>query len=99
AVSRAKDSFIVIGNVDALDPSANTPSALPGRFLRARAGNALFLRAEPEVPKVRPTGRTSVSLIHTLDGHRQALADALMEAKSQVVIVSAQVSIAALRAD
>lgn len=41
AVSRAKDAFIVIGDISIFNPSKNTPSGLMGRWLRERGQEVL----------------------------------------------------------
>ncbi len=97
AVSRAKDTFIVMGDMDIFDPAVSTPSGLLALYLFASADNEL--RDAPVPP--RPTARRikEIDRIRTLDKHRAVLARAFKRAKKQLVIVSPYLRQRAVKAD
>jgi len=91
AVSRAKDSFLVFGNMCLFNPAKNSPSGLLARHL--------FSREENELVAVEPPPRTDESKlarIDSLEKHLDILDDAVGKAKSEIVIVSPYISINAI---
>lgn len=99
AASRAKDSFIVIGNMHLFRRGGQTPSALLGRHL--------FRDPDHEIPDVDgnhiiPHGALArAERISTLDRHRAVLTGALKDIKagSRVVVASPFIAQTALYAD
>jgi KaiC/GvpD/RAD55 family RecA-like ATPase len=97
AVSRAKDSFIVIGDMDIFDPRLNTPSGLLAQYLFAAESNELLDAPLPERPS--PQRFTDAERISTLQKHRDVLARAFERAEKRLVIVSPYLRIRAVDAD
>ena len=97
AVSRAKDSFFVIGDMDIFDPVLSTPSGLLAQYLFAAEDHEL--RDAPVPP--RPTTRQikEIDRIRTLDKHRAVLARAFERAKKRLVIISPYLRWRAVEAD
>lgn len=97
AISRAQDAFLVMGNMHLFNPAGSHPSAVIGRMLFGDGSNEV-----PDVPaKLLVPGydmRAGV-LISDLDGHREALREALEAARGRVVIVSPFLTSAAIAAD
>lgn len=94
AVSRARDSFLVFGDMDILDPAARTPSGLLARFL--------FPKVENEIVDARITERQPVEPIHlvnTLDRHVKTLQRAFERAQERLIIVSPYLRWRAVEAD
>lgn len=97
AVSRAKDSFIVFGDMDIFDPASNTPSGLLAKYLFASENNEL---ANSHLPS--PTDGTvlrEIDRIRTLQKHKDALARAFERAKRRLIIVSPYLRWRAVDAD
>ena len=102
AVSRAKDSFLVFGNMPIFEPNPPShahrgrPSSLLARHLFASPSNELPISARwlEDLPR-----QVRTRLLPTLNDHRQTLADALRYAKRRVLIVSPQLSERAIRDD
>jgi hypothetical protein len=97
AVSRAKDSFIVIGDMDIFDPRLNTPSGLLAQYLFAAESNELLDAPLPERPS--PKRFTDADRITTLQKHRDVLARAFERAQKRLVIVSPYLRKRAVSAD
>ena len=94
AVSRAKDSFLVFGEMSLFDPNANTPSGLLAHYLFRKETNEILdlplpIRIKTIVPR----------RISTLEDHRSVLTQVLEQAAEQVIIVSPFISIFAIEAD
>lgn len=95
AVSRAKDSFLVFGDMRLFD---RRKGALPSGHL----ANLLFADPDNEITDVtaaqqwhdRPTQRLS-----SLDEHRETLARALRESRSRLLIASPYLTLLAVEAD
>ena len=102
AVSRAKDSFLVFGDMRLLDPEGHKPSSYLAR--------ALF-RGEfsEEIPDLdftamarvedQQAGEVELNQLASLEDHRRALAEAFSEARRTLLIVSPWVAENALNAD
>jgi len=90
AVSRAQDSFIVIGDMDAFDENRNTPSGLLARRLFATGKHSVnsSLRAAP-IPE---RSGDQVHLLTSQELHDSFLTEALNTAQTEVVIVSPWIS-------
>jgi hypothetical protein len=85
AVSRAKDSFVVIGDVRIFDGNGNTPSALLGKYLFADEANELRdVNVNIRLPNVVVRAAKRLS---KLEDHRVFLQKALTEATPGEVIV------------
>ena len=97
AVSRAKDSFLVFGNMAVFRRGGATPSGLLGKYLFRDEGNELTDVRLP--PRKTTAAKTRVVHLDTLEAHRTALAEALREATSSVHITSPFLSEAAVLAD
>lgn len=99
AVSRARDSFLVFGDMDIFDPSKlQRPSALLARFLFADEHNEL----NPYPIPVRGNGSIAgqdIHLLNTLKQHIGALARAFERAEDRLVIVSPYVRWQAVATD
>jgi hypothetical protein len=97
AVSRAKDNFLVIGDMDIFDPDLSTPSGLLARYLFAEESNELVDAPLPPRPDSQTTKKTD--RVRTLDKHRAVLARAFARAKNRLVIVSPYLRWRAVSAD
>lgn len=98
AVSRAKDSFIVFGDMDILDPAAETPSGLLAHHLFASEENELLDAPLPE----RVAGGTQREMVHpvrTLKRHVATLKRSFERAQERLVIVSPYLRRRAVQAD
>jgi hypothetical protein len=94
AVSRARDSFLVFGDMDILDPLANTPSGLLARFLFPKEENEIAGAPLIERQPVEP-----VYLVSTLEKHVATLRRAFERAEARLVIVSPYLRWRAVEAD
>ena len=97
AVSRARDSFLVFGNMAVFRRGGATPSGLLGKYLFKDAENELTDVRLP--PREITAAKTKVAHLDTLEAHRAALAEALCEATSSVHITSPFLTEAAVLAD
>ena len=88
AVSRAKDSFIVFGDMEVMTHAAvGTPRALLANYLLKDDANQLRFRvtqARPDLLKLCPHPK----VLNNAEEHDQWLKDILLHVKTQVVIVS-----------
>lgn len=99
AVSRAQDSFVVIGDMRLFRRGDNTPSSILGKILLADAGNELSdVGGHYHFPQELLVQAARIS---TLEGHRQALRCALTNIKAgeTVVIASPWITMKAIEAD
>ena len=97
AVSRAKDHFLVFGNMAVFRRGGATPSGLLGKYLFKDEENELTDVSLPQRKTVAP--KTTMAHLNTLEAHRDALAGALREATSSVYITSPFLAEAAVLAD
>ncbi|AEI45647.1 AAA domain-containing protein [Paenibacillus mucilaginosus] len=97
AVSRAKDSFLVFGDMGILNPESQKPSGLLARYLFAEESN--------EIKNITYPARAQRVLleparhIRDLEGHRQALRFGIENCREKVCIVSPFLSSEAIEAD
>ena len=100
AVSRAKDSFIVLGDMELLDPESPSPSGVLATHLFASPDNEIpDVSPAPELSKAILEGKIPARQLLTLDEHREALREALRESHERVLIVSPYLSSRAIEAD
>lgn len=95
AISRARDSFVVFGDTAIFHGRPNTPSSILGAFLFSREENQLQA-VEMAQPMVR---EEELRTLTSLNEHREALLNAIYEAKRELVIVSPTISINAIKTD
>ncbi len=95
AVSRARDSFIVIGNKE-IFRKVNTPSGLLGEFLFRREANSLSLQvgASDHVRNFKDGDQLT-----TLEDHQDYLRNVLQSAQRRVIIASPGISYFAIKND
>lgn len=97
AVSRAKDSFLVFGDMDLFDPrQGGTPRGLLASYLLADAASALVFETGKRADLARP-GAGSVSQLCNAAEHDAFLLDALGQAVAQVQIVTPWASMQRIR--
>ncbi|MCP4151613.1 MAG: hypothetical protein GY757_27970, partial [bacterium] len=94
AVSRAKDSFLVFGNMCIFDPLKNSPTGLLAKLLFADPSNEL-----PGIMPLKRAGSKDVEHIKTVERHCFVLKRSLQKAESKVLIVSPFISINAIQYD
>lgn len=96
AISRARHSFLVFGNMSVLDYNSNTPFGNLKKWLleeeSAELSNAIYFSRDNYTD-------SRVGRIDCLDKHVRSLSKAFKTAKNQLVIVSPFISIYALKAD
>lgn len=97
AVSRARDSFLVFGDIGIFSSASSTPSGLLAKYL--------FAKEENEIKNVdlgdyfNTRYGAPVQHIHELEEHRKFLRDCIQSANEEVHIVSPFLSSAAIKAD
>ncbi|MEM9593033.1 MAG: AAA domain-containing protein [Acidobacteriota bacterium] len=95
AVSRAQDSFLVLGDMRVFDPVASTPFSLLASFLFADESNQLpDVDPEPQSMEIPATQRIS-----GLEAHRRVLREAFEEARDSLLIISPYLTQNAVDAD
>lgn len=95
AVSRAKDSFIVFGNMELFNPESSKPSGILAKHLCFESGqNALtdFKLIERNLP-------AAIEHLSSLDDHRRVLKQCFEQALEELTIVSPYITHNALQAD
>lgn len=95
AVSRAKDSFIVFGNLGLFNPESSCPSGILAKHLNFESGqNALtdFRLIERNLP-------ATVEHLSSLEDHRRVLKQCFEQAREELTIVSPYITLNALKAD
>lgn len=98
AVSRAKDSFLVFGDMRIFANQPNsTPSGLLGHHLLSDLNNEI---TDINVPTRIPNAiEMQCERIRTLEDHRNALHEALTQSKERIIIMSAFLSYNAIEQD
>lgn len=95
AVSRAKDSFLVFGDMDILNPSSKTPRGLLAKYLFAKEANELcFEYIERE--DLTKSGNIEFQLLKDAKEHDVFLQNAVSNAQKEILIVSPWVKLAAI---
>lgn len=95
AVSRAKDSFLVFGDMDIMSASASTePRGILAKYLFEKEGNELFFSTKKRSDLLDLCGEPK--LIHNAKEHDEYIIELLGEVKTQVTIVSPWVQLAKL---
>ncbi|MCB0336900.1 MAG: hypothetical protein KDD62_11370, partial [Bdellovibrionales bacterium] len=95
AVSRAKDSFVVFGDMYNFK-RGDDPIGLLSRFLYADPANEITDVVTPKRDKIP---KSEISRLRSLAEHRRTLKEAFEVAQQRVVVVSPFISIHAIRAD
>jgi hypothetical protein len=99
AVSRAKESFLVFGDMRLFHPERPSPSGLLARHL-FKNPDCEILDLEPTLVLRKPEiTAESVERIDTLERHTQLLRQAIEEAQKRLLIISPYLSVHALEAD
>lgn len=100
AVSRAKDSFLVFGNMELFHSGAPQPASLLGKFLfndpDSQEVQGVFSR---EALAAQPSSKTKTEIVDTLEGHRWLLKDAFDSAREYLMVVSPFISHKAIEDD
>lgn len=98
AVSRARESFLVFGDLRLFQPGQSSPSSLLATFL--------FSDPENEITDIEPVSRivqeeepSDLERLSDLEAHRGVLRQAIGEASERVLIVSPYLSNRAIEAD
>lgn len=95
AVSRAKDSFLVFGDMDVISGTASTePRGILAKYLFEKEGNELFFSAKKRSDLLDLCGEPK--LINNAKEHDEYIIELLGEVKTQVTIVSPWVQLAKL---
>ncbi|MEI8295426.1 MAG: AAA domain-containing protein [Alphaproteobacteria bacterium] len=95
ASSRAKDSFLVFGNMAQFNPAAATPSGLLARKLFAHEDNEV-VDIDIAATIQRMLKPENVEFIDSLDRHRNLLRESIQGAKNKILIISPYISINAV---
>lgn len=85
AVSRAKCSFLVFGDMEVFDPALNHPSSLLAKYLFANKDNEI---TDISLPELLQANAEDVEPITTLSQHRQALIQSFSNTQRTLHIVS-----------
>jgi phosphatidylserine/phosphatidylglycerophosphate/cardiolipin synthase-like enzyme len=100
AVSRAKDSFLVFGDLEIFDPASPAPSGLLAQHLFRFSDNEVTdVPGTPELHRAAEAGKVPVRPLVSLEDHRQVLVEAFRGSQERVLVVSPYVSRRALEAD
>ncbi len=94
AVSRAKDSFFVFGEMSLFDPSSRTPSGMLAHYLFKSEEN--FISDVPPPLRSKESYKTRLS---TLEEHQKILSESIEQARNSIIIVSPFISIHAIESD
>lgn len=85
AVSRAKDSFLVFGDMDLFNKDLSTPRGMLAQVLFSQTGNEIF----PPMQQIREDLKSPApTFLYEAEEHDQFLVRILESAKSRVLIVS-----------
>ncbi|WP_066856618.1 AAA domain-containing protein [Halodesulfovibrio spirochaetisodalis] len=95
AVSRAKDSFIVFGNMELFNPESSKPSGILAKHLCFESGqNAL-----KDFKLIERNLSAAIEHLSSLDDHRRVLKQCFEQAREELTIVSPYITHNALQAD
>jgi len=95
AVSRARDSFLVFGDMDILNPSSKTPRGILAKYLFAKEANELCF-AYIEREDLSKSGNVDFHLLKDAQEHDVFLRDAVNNTQKELLIVSPWVKLAAI---
>ena len=87
AVSRAKDSFLVFGDMDILDPHLNTPMGTLANFLMASETNKLHFKSIERKDLIESSS-TNLQVLRDAKEHDDFLIETINTAKKEIIIVS-----------
>lgn len=96
SVSRARDSFLVFGDMGIFNPILKTPSGILAKYLFREASNEL---TNIPVPPIAGFKNEQIERLTTLGDHQRVLQEAFLEAREEVMIVSPTISSHAIDAD
>jgi len=103
AVSRAKDSFLVFGNMELFHSGAPQPASLLGKFLfldpAEQEVQGVFSREALAAAQPFSSRKTQNEIVDTLEGHRWLLRDTFDAAKEYLMVVSPFISHKAIEDD
>lgn len=96
AVSRAKDSFLVFGDMDILDPSSAKPRGKLAKYLFAKESNELFFEylAREDLTKSK---NIVCQLLKDAEEHDIFLKKTVKETQKEILIVSPWVTLTAIQ--
>lgn len=96
AVSRAIDSFLVFGDTRVLDQHSNSPSGKLAKRIFASSDNEIT-----DIPfrKNMLHAAATVETVTTLQGHREALAQAFTTAQERLIVISPWIKPLAIQSD
>lgn len=93
AVSRAKDSFLVFGDMDVIGTAARgTPRYLLGRYLFSHEHNELLFTASAARPDLLALCQKP-RLINNAEAHDQCIKDLLERVRAEIAVVSPWISL------
>lgn len=95
AVSRAKDSFLVFGDMDILNSSSKTPRGILAKCLFAKATNELcfeYIARED----LKESGNVDFQVLKNAEEHDIFLRDVMNNTQKEILIVSPWVRLAAI---
>lgn len=96
ALSRAKDSFLIFGNMAQFNTASATPSGLLARKLFAHEENEIV---DIDATTHQRLNALKVEFVDNLERHRGLLKQCIQEATKRVLIVSPYISINAINDD
>ncbi len=100
AVSRAKDAFLVFGDMELFDPMSPGPSGVLATHIFEVPENEIGdVAPSPDLWRQAEAGKLPARQLLTLEDHREALREALRESQEQVLIVSPYLTRRAIEAD
>ena len=97
AVSRAKMSFLVFGDMDIFSPTkGKSPSSLLAKYLFANEENELV---DIKQSRFKQVGDSEIQQISSLDAHRYELVNSFVRAQHSLTIVSPFLRLSAIKCD
>jgi hypothetical protein len=86
AISRAKDSFLVFGDMGKFDPSGSSRSSVLARHLFASPDNEIPVMVVRK--KLEASGSVNLNILRSVEEHREFLNGCFTLAKERLVIIS-----------
>lgn len=99
AASRAKDSFLVFGDMTIYDAATSAPSGVLARHLFGPAGGEIEVDAEWLRRPDLEAQADRCEIISELDGHRVALREAFTRSRGSLTLISPWITADAVEAD